>query len=213
MEAVGRSLACEHQFRPALGRQDIRHRLLRRSFTRDRDRADENESVTEAAEKYFKRYTKARNAKQEIETRRAVIEGELSDLHAKGAELESAIEAEDETRIADLGGKSKQPAKKISAKRVEETKGARSFVSSDGFEILVGKKAKDNDFLTFRIAKSLDTWMHAADYPGSHVVIRNPNRKRFPIGLYSRRRSSRPFTVKENRSRSRGSLHAEKVCE
>src|SRR5204863_9962760 len=66
------------------------------------------------------------------------------------------------------------------SKRVEETKGARSFASSDGFEILVGKKAKDNDFLTFRIAKSLDTWMHAADYPGSHVVIRNPNRKEIP---------------------------------
>ena len=79
-----------------------------------------------------------------------------------------------------MGGRVKQPARKISAKRAEEVKGVRSFVSSDGFEILVGKKAKDNDFLTFRIAKSLDTWMHAADYPGSHVVIRNPNRKEIP---------------------------------
>lgn len=53
-------------------------------------------------------------------------------------------------------------------------------MSSDGFEILVGKKAADNDYLTFRIARSLDLWMHAADYPGSHVVIRNPNRKEIP---------------------------------
>ncbi len=142
--------------------------------------ADENESVTEAAENYFRRYTKARNAQQEIETRRAVIEAELSDLRLKRDELESAIEAKDIDRIADLGGRVKQPARKISAKRAEEVKGVRSFVSSDGFEILVGKKAKDNDFLTFRIAKSLDTWMHAADYPGSHVVIRNPNRKEIP---------------------------------
>ena len=142
--------------------------------------ADENESVTEAAENYFRRYTKARNAQQEIETRRAVIEAELSDLRLKREELESAIEAKDIDRIADLGGRVKQPARKISAKRAEEVKGVRSFVSSDGFEILVGKKAKDNDFLTFRIAKSLDTWMHAADYPGSHVVIRNPNRKEIP---------------------------------
>ena len=142
--------------------------------------ADENESVTEAAENYFRRYTKARNAQQEIETRRAVIEAELSDLRLKREELESAIEAKDIDRIADLGGRVKQPARKISAKRAEEVKGVRSFVSSEGFEILVGKKAKDNDFLTFRIAKSLDTWMHAADYPGSHVVIRNPNRKEIP---------------------------------
>jgi len=34
--------------------------------------------------------------------------------------------------------------------------------------------------LTFRTAKSLDLWMHAADYPGSHVVVRNPNRKEIP---------------------------------
>ncbi|MCA1607996.1 MAG: NFACT RNA binding domain-containing protein, partial [Acidobacteria bacterium] len=58
--------------------------------------------------------------------------------------------------------------------------GVRQFTSSDGFEILVGKKAKDNDYLTFRMAKSLDTWMHAADYPGSHVVVRNPNRREIP---------------------------------
>ncbi len=66
-------------------------------------------------------------------------------------------------------------------KKIEAAfKGARRFISSDGFEILVGKKAKDNDYLTFRIAKSLDLWMHAADYPGSHVVIRVPNRKELP---------------------------------
>jgi predicted ribosome quality control (RQC) complex YloA/Tae2 family protein len=65
-------------------------------------------------------------------------------------------------------------------KPAETSSGTRSFVSSDGFEILVGKKAKDNDFLTFRTAKSLDLWMHAADYPGSHVVVRNPNRKEIP---------------------------------
>ena len=142
--------------------------------------ADENESITEAAENYFKRYTKARNALQEIEVRRGVIETELKNLALEGDELEKAIEAKDEERIAALGGKTKQPSRKPSTKRTEETKGSRSFLSSDGFEILVGKKAKDNDFLTFRIAKSLDTWMHAADYPGSHVVVRNPNRKEIP---------------------------------
>ena len=55
--------------------------------------------------------------------------------------------------------------------------GARRFVSSEGIEILVGKKAADNDQLTFRVARSLDFWLHAADYPGSHVVVRNPNRQ------------------------------------
>ena len=49
----------------------------------------------------------------------------------------------------------------------------RTFVV-DGFEILVGKGAKQNDRLSFRVAKGKDFWLHAAGYAGSHVVIRNP---------------------------------------
>ncbi len=140
----------------------------------------ENDSLTQAAEKFFKRYTKARNASQEIEKRTKTIEKELRRFRGLRDELEAAIEAKDEDRIHEIVGTRKRPPTTRPNKRPENLTGTRSFVSSDGFEILVGKKAKDNDFLTFRIAKSLDTWMHAADYPGSHVVIRNPNRKEVP---------------------------------
>ena len=56
----------------------------------------------------------------------------------------------------------------------------RRYLSTDGFEILVGRGAKDNDNLTFRIARPRDLWLHAGDYPGSHVVVRNPNRNEIP---------------------------------
>ena len=141
--------------------------------------ADENDSITDAAEKLFKKYTKARNARGEIETRLRDLEGELKSLAAKAERIEEAIADRDETALAELSGGQKASVKTRS-KQSEAPSGVRRFVSSDGLEILVGKKAKDNDFLTFRIAKSLDTWMHAADYPGSHVVIRNPNRKDVP---------------------------------
>lgn len=45
----------------------------------------------------------------------------------------------------------------------------------DGFEILVGRSARDNDELTFRVAEPRDFWLHAAGYAGSHVVVRNPD--------------------------------------
>ncbi|MEO6393206.1 MAG: NFACT RNA binding domain-containing protein, partial [Pyrinomonadaceae bacterium] len=63
-----------------------------------------------------------------------------------------------------------------------ETKipGVRRYLSSDGYEILVGRGAKDNDHLTFKIAKPNDLWLHAADYPGSHVVVRNRSRAELP---------------------------------
>jgi predicted ribosome quality control (RQC) complex YloA/Tae2 family protein len=59
-------------------------------------------------------------------------------------------------------------------------KPGRRFISTDGFEVLVGRNDRDNDVLTFRVARSLDIWMHAADYPGSHVVISNPSRNPVP---------------------------------
>jgi predicted ribosome quality control (RQC) complex YloA/Tae2 family protein len=49
--------------------------------------------------------------------------------------------------------------------------GVRAF-GADGHEILVGKGARDNDRLTFRLARPNDLWLHAAGYAGSHVLIR-----------------------------------------
>lgn len=42
----------------------------------------------------------------------------------------------------------------------------------DGFEILIGRTARDNDALTFREARPADLWLHAAGYAGSHVIVR-----------------------------------------
>lgn len=142
---------------------------------------DENDSITEAAESYFRRYTKARNARLEIEKRVFSTKAELRNLKAGREELEDAIAQNDRERLGEFSAEKTPAASARSKGKVSPvTAVARIFRSSDGFEILVGKKAKDNDHLTFRLAKSLDTWMHAADYPGSHVVIRNPNRKEIP---------------------------------
>ena len=66
-------------------------------------------------------------------------------------------------------------AKTAKARRqsAEAVPGARRYLSSDGYEILVGRAARDNDQLTFKVARPHDLWLHAADYPGSHVVVRN----------------------------------------
>lgn len=48
----------------------------------------------------------------------------------------------------------------------------RAFRARDGSEIRVGRTAKDNDTLTFRHARGNDLWLHTADCPGSHVILR-----------------------------------------
>lgn len=53
---------------------------------------------------------------------------------------------------------------------------ARRFVSPDGFTVLVGKSAQDNDLLSIRLCEPFDFWFHLAGDSGSHVVVRNPER-------------------------------------
>ncbi len=142
---------------------------------------DRNLPVSEIAEGYFRRYTKARNGKLVINERIAATLADIESKLALMSRIEEAIESGDSAFLESI----RQPRRTATEVRPKKKKdiefnGARRFVSSDGFEILVGKKAKDNDLLTFRVARSLDTWMHAADFPGSHVVIRNPNRKEIP---------------------------------
>ena len=44
-----------------------------------------------------------------------------------------------------------------------------------GFEMLVGKGDTQNDRLTFEVAEPDDFWLHVVNFPGSHVVVRNPD--------------------------------------
>jgi predicted ribosome quality control (RQC) complex YloA/Tae2 family protein len=52
--------------------------------------------------------------------------------------------------------------------------GGWSVLDIEGHEVLVGRSARDNDELTFRVARPRDLWLHAAGHAGSHVIIRAP---------------------------------------
>jgi predicted ribosome quality control (RQC) complex YloA/Tae2 family protein len=45
-------------------------------------------------------------------------------------------------------------------------------VEVEGYEVLIGKGARENDELTFRVASPRDLWLHVAGQSGSHVVLR-----------------------------------------
>jgi predicted ribosome quality control (RQC) complex YloA/Tae2 family protein len=138
-------------------------------------------SPQEAAEHYFKLARKARRGFEKVSERLPQVEGEITQLEKHLAELDACVDAGALNSLAaqlNLPApekKSPQPAKKE-----EKIPGVRRYRSSDGYEIMVGRAGADNDHLTFRVAKSYDLWFHAADYPGSHVVLRNPQRKPVP---------------------------------
>lgn len=142
---------------------------------------DENRSLQDEAAVRFRQYTKAKRAAGEISERLKQIDRETTVLEQRLEQLDKIIQARDETALD--GFEKPKPAPRVQAKKSakpEKLSGVRRYLSTDGYEILVGRAARDNDNLTFRIAQPNDLWMHTGDYPGSHVVVRNPTRKEIP---------------------------------
>ncbi len=141
---------------------------------------DKDSYLPDEAGRYFSRYTKAKRAAQEISARLAALGPELLKLQERQSELESIVASKDEAALLRFEGPVNRPQSKTKKKLDEKFPGVRRYLSSDEYEILVGRAAQTNDRLTFKIARPHDLWLHAADYPGSHVVIRNPTRNEVP---------------------------------
>jgi len=143
---------------------------------------DENTSLQDEAARRFRLYTKAKHAREEIAGRLANVDREIEQLETRAQALDRIIQDRD-TAALESFDKTPKPAIKTPQNQPAAGKsisGVRRYLSTDGYEILVGRTARDNDTLTFRIANPNDLWMHAGDYPGSHVVVRNPTRKEIP---------------------------------
>jgi predicted ribosome quality control (RQC) complex YloA/Tae2 family protein len=144
---------------------------------------DENKSLTEEANRRFTQYTKAKKAAQEIARRLKELNQELEVLQDQRRKLDRIIEEQDHIALEQFDRKPKDKKEAPASnrkKQPEKVQGARQYQSSDGYEILVGRGAQDNDRLTFHVARPHDLWLHAANYPGSHVIVRNHGRSDIP---------------------------------
>ncbi len=56
----------------------------------------------------------------------------------------------------------------------------RTLVTSDGWEVWVGRNNADNDRITHRLSNPHDLWFHVVGVPGSHVILRRPSRNAVP---------------------------------
>jgi predicted ribosome quality control (RQC) complex YloA/Tae2 family protein len=139
-------------------------------------------SLPEEAARRFARYARSKRAIEQINKRMQAARSRLGELDSEQQSLERRIAAGEFPAPAnEATGSNAKPA--TETRREKERKrvpGTRQYLSGDGFEILVGRTANDNDQLTFKIARPNDLWLHAADYGGSHVVVRNSTRKEIP---------------------------------
>ena len=56
----------------------------------------------------------------------------------------------------------------------------RTYVTSDGWEVWVGRSNTENDLITHRMSNPHDFWFHVVGAPGSHVILRRPTRNSSP---------------------------------
>jgi predicted ribosome quality control (RQC) complex YloA/Tae2 family protein len=134
-------------------------------------------SPIENAQEYFRRYTQARDAGRALPPLIERVTLDLSFLDQLQLDLDMAAKAADirEVQRTLAATDERTPAKKQTS-RAEQASPPLSVRAADGTEIIVGRNARQNDYVTFEVASPLDTWLHARGVPGSHVIIRNNGR-------------------------------------
>ena len=136
---------------------------------------DSSMSYTENANKYFARYNKLKRTFEAVMEQMKESQSDVEHLESILTELDIARKEEDlhairrelveQGYLKGKGGRKKNH-------RLPKSKPLH-FLSSDGYDIYVGKNNYQNDELTFQMATGNDWWFHAKSMPGSHVILRS----------------------------------------
>ncbi len=140
---------------------------------------DPAKSPVENAQHYYQRARSTRRSREEAERR-------LDETMERADEAQQLLEALREIDTLD-GIKQFRDEKEDALLPFVEREDAdvdrfpyRRFDLGDGFEVWVGRNARQNHELTFHAAQKYDLWMHVRQRPGAHTVLHLPNRDAEP---------------------------------
>lgn len=133
---------------------------------------DPDITVKENAKKYFEKYNKLKRTAESLTEIIEEVEKEVEHLDSILTSLDIAIKEADLQEIKNELTDAGYIKYKNTGKKVKITSKPFHYVSSDGFDIYVGKNNYQNDWLTFEYANGNDWWFHAKKMPGSHVLVR-----------------------------------------
>ena len=141
---------------------------------------DEQKTPLENARRYFDKYGKCKRTREALSELIVQVKDEISHLESIMTALDIAEKEEDLNQIREelmeYGYIRRKGGKKAAQKQRFVSKPFH-YVSSDGFDIYVGKNNYQNDELTFKFATGNDWWFHAKGIPGSHVILKSEGRE------------------------------------
>ena len=132
---------------------------------------------SENAQKYFKRYNKAKAAVAHIEEQIEVAKSEIEYFESlltylTSADIQDVYEIQDELR--QRGYLKKRQEKKM---RKATKPNVDRYLTENDIEIVVGKNNLQNDYISHKLGKRHEWWFHAKEMPGSHVLVRSSEDK------------------------------------
>ena len=141
---------------------------------------DETKSAVDNAKKYFDKYAKLKRTFEALNIQIAETKEEIEHLESISNSLDIARQDSDLTAIkrelSDCGYIKKHHEKNKGNKNTGKSKPLH-YISSDGFDMFVGKNNYQNDELTFKIATGNDWWFHAKASAGSHVIVKTEGKE------------------------------------
>ena len=134
---------------------------------------DERLTPSANAQKYYKKYAKARNAKVELARQIELGETELSYVYTVFDALTRAETAADLAEIRDELYRSGYASrmKGYAAPKKQPAPAVAKFKTTNGYTVYCGKNNLQNEYITHKLADRNDYWFHAKGVPGSHVVM------------------------------------------
>ena len=142
-------------------------------------------SAAKNAQKYYKKYGKAKTAVKEKKIQLDEVNEAVEYLESVLSFAENADSMEEMMLIRDElaeNGYLKRRKDKYQPSRAKLK--PTVYLTSDGFKILVGRNNRENDKLTFKTADKRDLWFHTKDIPGSHVVLLTEGRDASEASIY-----------------------------
>lgn len=136
---------------------------------------DPMKTPSENAQSFFLKYQKLKNSIEIVKEQIKLTYIEIDYFEGLLQQIETASPKDIEEMREELAEegylKARRTSRKFKNKQQKPT--LDYYRSSDGDDIIVGKNNKQNEYLTNKLARRDDIWLHTKDIPGSHVVIRN----------------------------------------
>lgn len=145
---------------------------------------DETIPTLENAKKYFEKYNKLKRTYEALSELTLEVKEEINHLESIQTALDIALLEEDLVEIKEELTQSGYIRRKGGGKKVKITSKPFHYLSSDGYDIYVGKNNFQNEELTFKFATGNDWWFHAKGVPGSHVIVKGQGEEELPDRVF-----------------------------